>query len=94
MAAQLDGNLWDYNLARVRIVDVSEDYLLMREPMPAEFYPVLKEVWVPHVCMPGQLAEAGLLPNYLYDWHQSPEGAFGVWYVGVVERGVLKQLRA
>lgn len=89
MSARIDGNLWQYNLARVVVVDVTEDYRQMRSPMPAEYYPILTEVWVPRICMPQKLADASLLDNYLYDWHQSPEDASGIWYVGVVERQML-----
>jgi hypothetical protein len=85
MSATLDGVLWEYNLARVVILDVSDDYRLMRSPLPTDCYPVLAETWVPTVCLPSMLA-AGLVDDYLYDWHQSPDYAQDPWYVGVVHR--------
>jgi len=45
--ARLDGVLWEYNLAKVVFVDVSDDYRFCQEPLPCEFYPVVSEAWLP-----------------------------------------------
>jgi hypothetical protein len=87
-ASDIGGNLWEYNLARVVVIDVSDDYRLMRAPMPSECYPVLKEVWVPTYQV-MRAAPAVRVEGYLYDWHESPAEAFGTWYVGVVHSGLL-----
>ncbi len=82
--ATIDGNLWEYNLAKVKVVDVSDDYRLMQPPMPSAYYPVLEEVWLPSYQL-NQLGEGQeLVQGYLYDWHESPLANDGEWYVGVV----------
>jgi hypothetical protein len=83
--AELAGNLADYNLARVIIVDVSDDYRLMQPPLPSSLYPVLKEMWMPRYSLDRQLAVADLVTGYLYDWHEMPETGPEAWYVGVVQ---------
>jgi hypothetical protein len=80
----IEGNLWAYNLARVIVVDVSDDYVLMQPPMPSDFYPVLSEVWLPRFKLQQSLAKTNFLDGYLYDWHESPTDEYGSWYVGVV----------
>jgi len=82
----IDGNLWEYNLTRVVIVDVSDDYRLMQPPMPSDFYPVLREVWLPRHHLAQTLHQEALVNGYLYDWHESPDGEGGMWYVGVVQQ--------
>lgn len=86
--AELHGNLWEWNLARVVIVDVSDDYRYMLGPMPSEFYPVLKEMWVPRHGLGQVLSSDDLVQGYLYDWHESPADETGVFYVGVVDAGL------
>lgn len=89
MAAQLDGNLWEFNVARVLVVDVTDDYRKMRSPMPVDCYPILAEVYIPRVAIPGMLLKGRFLDGFFYDWHQSPREETGTWYVGVVDSRVL-----
>lgn len=88
--AEIQGNLWEYNFAKVVVVDVSDDYRLMQPPMPSDFYPVVKVMWMPRYrladILPIQPFEAG----YLYDWHESPDKDDGSWYVGVVEASLFE----
>lgn len=83
--ARIAGELWQYNLCRVVVIDVSDDYRLMQPPMPSEFYPVLKEMWLPQHLLARKLPDELLVPGYLYDWHDAPMAAGESWYVGVVE---------
>ena len=82
--ANLLENMWQYNLTRVVVVDVSDDYRLMQPPMPSDFYPVLKEAWMPRHNLSHMLATENLVNGYLYDWHETGESDQGSWYVGVV----------
>jgi hypothetical protein len=82
--ADILGNLWEHNLCRVVIVDVSDDYRLMQPPMPSDFYPVLREVWLPRHLLSKKLPTESLVHGYLYDWHESGDNRNGCWYVGVV----------
>jgi hypothetical protein len=78
------GNLWEFNLAKVVIVDVTDDYKLMQPPMPSDFYPVLLETWLPRHKLGNCLPAANLVQGYLYDWHETPAESSQPWYVGVV----------
>ena len=89
--AELVGNLWKYNLTRIVVIDVSDDYRCMRAPMPSECYPVLKEVWLPTYQIIDDVAKKTSVDGYIYDWHESPAEAYGTWYVGVVHSGLLLQ---
>lgn len=89
--AQLDGNLWEFNLAKVVVVDVSDDYRLMQKPMPSEFYPVVAEHWVPAYNVDKEIATGSLNQGYAYDWHEGPQGETGAWYVGVVRDGLAQE---
>jgi hypothetical protein len=91
VAAGIYGNLWEYNLAKVVVIDVSDDYRLMQPPMPSTCYPVLKEVWVPTYELMKDIKFGSLVEGYLYDWHESPSEGFGTWYVGVVHSALLAQ---
>lgn len=82
--AELFGNLWEYNLTRVVVVDVSDDYRLMQPPLPNDFYPVLKEEWLPAYGLTERLPNSFLVTGYLYDWHESARDVDEPWYVGVV----------
>jgi hypothetical protein len=86
------GNLWEYNLARIIVVDVSDDYRLMQPPLPSDFYPVLKEMWLPRHCLTRSFPESEFVEGYLYDWHEIPDGDLGSWYVGVVEAKLSDEL--
>jgi hypothetical protein len=92
--AEICGNLWEYNLARVVVIDVSEDYRSMQAPMPSECYPVLKEMWIPTYQVVRNVMKGIRVDGYLYDWHESPAEAFGTWYVGVVHSALLLQAEA
>lgn len=92
MPAQLDGSLTHFNIARVVVLDVTEDYLSMRHPLPTMCYPVVTEMWMPRINMPDRLANDRLLEGYLYDWHVTPETHEGIWYVGVVNTDKVHQI--
>jgi hypothetical protein len=92
--AELCGNLWEHNLARVVIVDVTDDYRLMQPPLPSDFYPVLKETYMPKYKLIDRLPATDLVTGYLYDWHESPENDHDVWYVGVVLEALANELLA
>jgi hypothetical protein len=87
--AEIAGNLWAYNLAKIVVIDVTDDYRLMAPPLPSQCYPVLAEVWVPRCGLAERLPAMCLLDGYLYDWHESPQDAWGTWYVGVVDSTLL-----
>lgn len=87
--AVIEGNLWDYNMAKVVVVDVSDDYRLMVPPLPTECYPILREVWVPQYLIQTRVADVKFVDGYLYDWHQRPPSDDGIWYVGVVDSSIL-----
>lgn len=82
--ARLAGNLADYNLAKIVIIDVTDDYRLMQPPLPSEFYPVLKEIWMPCHQLSKKLPGETLVQGFLYDWHEMPDTTHANWYVGVV----------
>lgn len=82
--ARLDGNLWELNMARIIVVDVTDDYRLLQPPMPSDCYPILRETLLPRYRLMRHLLHADLVSGYLYDWHESPDQDNGNWYVGVV----------
>lgn len=82
--AEICGNLWEWNLTKVVVVDVSDDYRFMLAPMPGEFYPVIMEVWLPRHNLATAVQDDDLVKGYLYDWHERPAEEKGSWYVGVV----------
>lgn len=92
--AELAGNLWEFNFAKVIIIDVSDDYRLMQPPLPSECYPVVKEVLLPRHNLSARLPQEGLVPGFLYDWHQTPPNDAGEWYVGVVDEQLANALIA
>ncbi|MGI8922604.1 MAG: hypothetical protein ACR2HJ_00960 [Fimbriimonadales bacterium] len=88
--ANLDGELWKYNLARITLVDVSDDYQTLLDPMPSEMYPILKEVCIPKYKLIKRLLDETLVSGYCYDWHEQPEKEGDEhWYVGVVSEKML-----
>lgn len=90
--ARIEGNLWEHNFARVHVLDVSDDYELMREPLPTCCYPVIAEMWVPRWRLPDGLPKQSLAPGYLYDWHDCPDPILDEWFVGVVREELVQQL--
>lgn len=92
--AELIGNLWEYNLARIVIVDVTDDYKLMQPPMPSDFYPVLRETWLPRHNLSRALPGSSLVQGYLYDWHETPDTEDQPWYVGVVMEDLAQAIDA
>ncbi len=90
--ATIGQDLWQYNLAKVIVVDVSDDYRLMQPPMPSDFYPVLTETWLPRHNLSTWLAQESLVNGYLYDWHESPHSEEEPWYVGVVDQALASTL--
>jgi hypothetical protein len=91
LMAEIAGNLWELNFAKITIVDVTDDYRLMQPPLPSDFYPVLKEIWLPRHRLAEKLAASELLEGYLYDWHERPEMEGGQWFVGVVHADLLEE---
>ena len=89
--AVIDGNLWEFNLVRVVVVDVTDDYKLMKPPLPKDCYPILAELMVPRAMLLGRISDIRLVDGYLYDWHEKPGRENGVWYVGVVDQLMLIQ---
>lgn len=81
--------IWRFNLAKVVVVDVTDDYRYMQPPLPMDWYPVLREVWVMPSNLDRRLATLDLVEGYLYDWHQTPDTEGEPWYVGVVNRGLI-----
>lgn len=92
--ADICGDLWSFNLAKVVVVDVTDDYALMQPPLPTECYPVLREVMMPRHGLAGKLENATLVDGYLYDWHEGPPFEGGLWYVGVVRQDLAAKLLA
>ncbi len=90
--AELLDELWKYNLARVVVIDVSDDYRLMQPPLPSIFYPVLNELWLPRHQILQSLPGSSLVEGYLYDWHESPPEGESDWFVGVVSSELVHQL--
>lgn len=89
--ANLDGNLWKLNLAKVVLVDVTDDYRLMQPPMPSTYYPVVGEFWLPSHGLTNRLSKDDLVAGYLYDWHERPAQGSSEWYVGVVQAGLAQE---
>lgn len=90
--AELNGALWMYNLTRVVVVDVTDDYALMQPPLPTACYPVLAECWLPRHGLMRALPKADLVDGYLYDWHENPAEPEGEVVVGVVRQELVDQL--
>lgn len=82
--ATLDGELWKFNLCKVVVVDVSDDYQSLGPPLPSDCYPILAEMWVPSYGLQTTLPFSHLIQGYLYDWHESPGDDGAHWTVGVV----------
>ncbi|MES1227298.1 MAG: hypothetical protein ABUL72_01425 [Armatimonadota bacterium] len=82
----MGSDVWRYNMRRVVVVDVTDDYAVTLPPLPTECYPVLAELWVPAWHLPHNVGDLRLVDGYLYDWHESPEREDGTWFVGVVNK--------
>jgi hypothetical protein len=89
--AESFGNLWEFNLAKIVVVDVSDDYRLMQPPMPPSFYPVLREIWMPRFQVLDRFPMKDLVQGYLYDWHENPTIEVDCWYVGVVSADLMHE---
>jgi len=92
MSAIMDGPLWQHNLAKVVVLDVSDDYHLMQPPLPNECYPVLVETYVPRHRVLKHFNELHLVEGFLYDWHQSPDSEEDCWYIGMVNSELVRNL--
>lgn len=90
--AEISGNLWEYNLIKLVVVDVTDDYAFNQPPMPCDFYPVVAEVWRPVHKLPSVLPMETLVEGYLYDWHERPSDDHSPWYVGVVQEDYAHQM--
>lgn len=90
--AVIDGELWRFNFAKVKVVDVSDDYRLMQPPLPSGCYPVLMETYVPVHRLDELLSGREWVQGYLYDWHEPQEDGEAGWVVGVVAKGLLEEL--
>jgi hypothetical protein len=83
--------LWQLNFAKIVVVDVTDDYRFMQPPLPSDWYPVLREVWIPALDLDRRVPGLTLVDGYLYDWHQSPDEQGQPWYVGVVDQRLLHE---
>jgi hypothetical protein len=88
--ATLLGDLWQYNLIQVIVVDVTQDYQTGAtenfDLLPAAFYPELYRRMLPAYRL-GQMIEVEFSDEaFSYDWHETPVDPHGPWYVGVVQR--------
>ena len=86
--AVICGNLWEFNLTKVVVVDVSDDYELMQPPLPTSCYPVIAELWLPRHGLLDRFPLEPLVDGFLYDWHQRPDAESADWVVGVVRQDV------
>ena len=88
---RIGDELWKYNLVRVTLVDVTEDYRTLLMPLPSRFYPVLSDVWLPTYKLTERLLKQPFVPGYCYDWHEISltAGAEEHWFVGVVSERLL-----
>lgn len=91
-SAELAGSLWEYNLVKVVVIDVTDDYRLMQPPLPNECYPVLAELLLPAYGLKRRLPGQELVAEYMYDWHQAAEQEVDQWYVGVVHKELAAQI--
>ena len=84
----MEMDLWCYNVAKVIIVDVTDDYVTLAEPLPTVCYPILKVIWLPAYQLPHHLLRQPLLSGYAYDRHETIPSQEGTehWYVGVVHQ--------
>ena len=87
--ALMGSDVWRYNMRRVVVVDVTDDYAVTQPPLPTECYPVLADLWVPAWHLPDRVGDLRLVEGSLYDWHESPDRDDGVWYVAVVSRDAM-----
>jgi hypothetical protein len=92
--AEIEANLWRYNLAKVVVVDVTDDYECMQPPLPSDLYPVLQETYLPTHRLRDSLPRLELLPGYLYDWHESPASEEDPWVVAVVREDAVMRFIA
>lgn len=92
MSARAIGDLWKYNLAKVVVVDVTDDYKLMQEPLPAQCYPILSQTYVPIIRMQDDIQVLELVDGFLYDWHLKPETADEPWVIAVVNRSFAQEI--
>jgi hypothetical protein len=92
--ARIDGSLWRYNLVKVVVIDVTEDYELMQPPLPSECYPVLRETLLPAYKLRNRLPALELVDDFLYDWHDAARTMDEHWYVGVVHKGMVERLES
>jgi hypothetical protein len=90
--AEITDELWKYNLAKVVILDVTDDYELMQPPLPNSCYPVLRETYLPIYQLQGRVDDLSLVEGFLYDWHQSPDASDPAWYFGMVDEQLAKRL--
>jgi hypothetical protein len=94
MSAEMDGNLWQHNFSKVVVVDVSDDYGHRQPPLPSNCYPIVTEILLPKVNLPQCFKSRHLVAGFLYDWHQTPNTAEDVWYVGVVRKELITTIQA
>jgi hypothetical protein len=88
--AEIEGDLWRYNIVKITFVDVSTDYQTFLDPMPSELYPIIKEVCLPKYKLLEKLVNCDYTGGYLYDWHEPPElEGDEHWYVGVVSESLV-----
>lgn len=84
--AKLDGELWRHNLARVIVIDTTNDYALNCSPMPIDCYPVVAETYLPAAGLDSRVHKLQIVPGFLYDWHEKAGPEDGTWVIGMVRR--------
>jgi len=85
----IEGNLWEFNLTKVIVVDVTLDYHTLQPPLSSSAYPVLAEIWVPTYRLGSKLSAQRWIEGFLYDWHESPALSSEPWYIGVVKANAM-----
>ncbi len=90
--AEICGNLWEFNLAKVKVIDVTTDYENLSPPLPTCFYPVIEEKWMAKYRLPNDFSGQTWVEGFLYDWHESPLDESGEWVIGVVDAGFVKRI--
>jgi hypothetical protein len=89
--AMMGEQLCELNIARVVVVDVTDDYRVsMQPPLPHDWYPVLRELCVPAYDLERWLRKGTIVEGYLYDWHTRPVADGEAYYVGVVDQCLVR----
>ncbi|MBL8087785.1 MAG: hypothetical protein JNM85_06910 [Chthonomonas sp.] len=88
----MDAELWRFNLTKVVIIDVTDDYAVMQPPLPNKCYPVLRETYLPVYQLNKTVHRDDLVEGFMYDWHQRPTEEETEWVVGVVRGEFVREM--